>query len=217
MVVDGKLPTRTSYADIATMERLEKLNTDGTLTPLDISLVTIAVDKRSISHPQLTNGDIARCKYAYSFGGVNGRKDINYLNAPDKVEDTAVSGNFYNPQIIVTNGKPKVKLTNLTTNAITEFDLGVAAAPIVWTALELINGWEAGETEACGFLKDIAGTVFLTGAIFGDHQVVQQLHSAFLLDTDLSISKQFSTSVGNSTGVITITVQSNGEGKGLQE
>lgn len=103
MHTNGKVNAIYPNRLIASIEKIYKLNANGTQTELDVSLASISVDKQSFTHPNLANGDIVI--FTYFVEGTYAKGDVTVKAFKDQlvVADTA-NGKFYTWKPIPTNG-----------------------------------------------------------------------------------------------------------------
>ncbi len=98
---------------IKSIDKLIKYNFEtGIQTVLDTSLVVISEDKKSFTHPNLTDKDMVFVDYFYDVEGTLGETTIEYLDSRYTIKD-ATNNKFYSWNIKSTNGTPTVELTEV--------------------------------------------------------------------------------------------------------
>lgn len=98
---------------IKSIDKLIKYNfTTGVQTVLDTSLAVINADKKSFTHPNLTDKDMVFVDYFYDVESTLGETTIEYLDSRHTIKDS-VNNKFYKWDIKSANGVPTVELTEV--------------------------------------------------------------------------------------------------------
>ncbi len=84
----------------------------GVQTVLYTSLAVISEDKKSFTHPDLTDKDIVFVDYFYDVESTLGETTIEYLDSRYTIKDT-INNKFYKWEIKSTNGVPTLELTEV--------------------------------------------------------------------------------------------------------
>lgn len=99
---------------IKSIEKLSKIDfSTGIETELDTSLVVIASDRLSFTHPNLTDGDITSFIYEYDVSTPIGQTDVEFYDSRYVIEDSAVPGKFYQWEIQANNGVANIALVEV--------------------------------------------------------------------------------------------------------
>ena len=98
---------------IKSIDKLIKYSFEtGVQTVLDTSLAAINEDKKSFTHPGLTDKDMVFVDYYYDVESTLGETTIEYYDSRHTIKDTA-NDKFYKWDIKSTNGVPTVALTEV--------------------------------------------------------------------------------------------------------
>jgi len=99
--------------DIDHIDKLSKVEYEtGVETELDANKAIISEDKKSFTHPDLTNGDMVFFSYFYSNESTQGEATVEYYDSRYAIKDKSLD-KFYQWGIEVDNGVPSIKLVEV--------------------------------------------------------------------------------------------------------
>ena len=104
---------RLYYWNNCFIDKLIKYNFEtGVQTVLDTSLAVISEDKKSFTHPNLTDKDMVFVDYFYDVESTLGETTIEYFDSRYTIKDT-INNKFYKWDIKSANGVPTIELTEV--------------------------------------------------------------------------------------------------------